>query len=205
MWAAAYNGHLEAAVALLHAGARLNVVRDHGKRLRDEVCAGQPWPGGSAAQFLAVLDATDRALTRQLLLGAHTWLDGGEGGAVLLRANMRLCYGCSQPRPKDGPGATTCPAGCGDPGKRAPAADAHRQLFHEVWYCSPGCVAAAAERHRPVCGQALRWAHAAADSEAAHLSRLSSPPRAPTAAAAAAGAPRTWMLSRKRARPADDP
>ena len=35
-------------------------------------------------------------------------------------------------------------------------------MFHEIWYCGPGCVAAAAGRHRPVCDQTLRWAAAAA-------------------------------------------
>jgi hypothetical protein len=150
-------------VALLHAGASLNVVaHDNGVRLQDDVCDGNLWPGGSPAQFLAHLEATDRALVRRFLLRARAWLDGGEGGAVLLRANMRLCYGCRRPRPKDGPGATTCPGGCGDPGRRAPAGDAWRQMFHEIWYCGDACVAEAGGRHAAVCAQTLRWAAAAA-------------------------------------------
>jgi hypothetical protein len=162
LFVATLFGRLDCALALVAAGASLKIVAK-GHRLRDVACHNKPWPGGSPAQFMARLDAADRALTRGFLLRARAWLDGGEGGAVLLRANARLCYGCKLPKPKDGEGATTCPRGCGDPANRAPDADGwYRQMFHEIWYCSPGCVAAAAARHRPVCEQALRWAAAAA-------------------------------------------
>ena len=33
---------------------------------------------------------------------------------------------------------------------------------HDQWYCSAGCYAAAAGRHRGVCDQGLRWAAATA-------------------------------------------
>ena len=162
LFIAAFQGHLDCALALVAAGASLKVVA-RGSSLRDMACVGEPWPGGTPAQFMARLDAADRGLTRAFLLRARTWLDGREGGAVLLRANMRLCYGCQLPRPKDGGGATTCPRGCGDPANRAPDPDGwYRQMFHEIWYCSPACVAAAAGRHRPVCDQTLRWAAAGA-------------------------------------------
>jgi ankyrin repeat protein len=158
-------GQLDTAAALIAAGADVRAkVIDDGQTPRDLacLCLAHVWKG-TTAQFLARADATVFFERRRWLLHTRHWLYARERLAAA--AGDRLCYGCARARPQAGPTAGLCPRGCGGlkrlvelGGVVYETADA----VHDQWFCSAGCYASAAGRHRGVCDQGLRWAAATA-------------------------------------------
>ena len=157
------NGRLDAAAALIAAGADLRAKAKDNSTPRVDACTFEPWAGGSTAQFLARVDATVAYERRRWLLHARKWLYGKERRAA--QSGQRLCYGCARARPLDGLGAALCPRGCGGP-KRLVELEGEvwetNDGVHDMWFCSRDCYAAAAARHGPACAQGLRWAAAVA-------------------------------------------
>jgi len=159
-------GHLDAAAALMAAGADLRAKDVDGEVPRDTACAAPAlhlaWKG-TPAQFLARVDATAAFDRRRWLLHARKWLFGRERRAA--QSGARLCYGCARARALDGPTAGLCPRGCGGPKRLVEIEDEVWETndgVHDMWFCSAGCYAAAAARHGPACEQGLRWAAMAA-------------------------------------------
>ena len=153
-------GRLQAFAALIGVGAQPSTATTDGKTALKLACGYEPWVGGAPAEFRARAAATVAYEPRRWLLHARTWLYIRE--RQWAAAGLRQCYGCARARPQDAPGSGLCPAGCG--GVPVPPAE---DGVHEQWFCSPGCYAAAAPRHTPVCAQGRRWAATAAARVAA--------------------------------------